>query len=218
MTTTYPQVPPILADIALHLSTHRFRISAQNHDGRINSAINEDEVLNFIDRSFRFPKGYSLVRPQARDWFDFAIEGDRQFLPINIKVTTTDTVDNLNCKLGIYYALTGLKPAFGNGISWLPFFSKLNASFGKYQDKDYYFLIVNKNDLSDIFCSTLRGIENLTANGNNLPFQSRWQDNHRLIRRTFDESSDFIMSKFGESIKLRSDIYFNFKKYFPQYV
>ena len=218
MASSYPQVPPILIDIADHLARHRFCISSHNQDGRINSAINEDEVLNYIDRSFGFPEGYSLVRPQARDWFDFAIEGNQQFYPVNIKVTKTDTTDNLNCKLGIYYALTGLKPAFGNGIAWLPFFQKLHAAFGRHQDKDYYFLIVNKNNLSDVFCSTLRGIENLTPNGNNLPFQSRWQDNHRLIPRTFEESTHFIMNTFGESIKLRSDIYFNFKRYFPQYV
>ncbi|MCR4664072.1 MAG: hypothetical protein K5660_01745 [Paludibacteraceae bacterium] len=211
------KVPTILTDISEHLASHNFRISAQNQDGRINSAINEDEVLNYLERTFPFGN-YELVRPQARDWFDFAIEDNREFYPINIKVTNTTSVDNLNCKLGIYYALTGLKPAFGNEISWLPFFQKLNDSFGKHKDKDYYFLIVNKRDLSDVFCSTLKSISNLTPNGNNLPFQSKWQDNHILISRTFEEAADFIMTTFAASIKLRSDIYFNFKKYFPQYV
>lgn len=215
MAGTY--IPQILTNICGHLASHDFRISSANQDGRINYAINEDEVLNYLERTFRFGK-YQLVRPQARDWFDFAIESSNEFYPINIKVTNTTTADNLNCKLGIYYALTGLKPSFGNEINWLSFFKRLNMSFGKHQDKDYYFLIVNKKDLSDVFCSTLRSIQNLTPNGNNLPFQSRWQDNHILVNRTFEEASDFIMTTFAASIKLRSDIYFNFKKYFPQYV
>lgn len=210
-------IPQILTDVSQHLSSHHFQISANNQDGRINSAVNEDEVLNFLERTFHFGD-YTLVRPQARDWFDFAIENHHEFYPINIKVTNTTTVDNLNCKLGIYYALTGLKPSFGNEISWLPFFKKLSDAFGTYQDKDYYFLIVNKQNLSDVFCSTLKCIENLTPNGNNLPFQSRWRDNHRLVSRTFEQSAEFIMKTFANSIKLRSNIYINFEKYFPQYV
>lgn len=212
------QIPKILADVCQHLANNNFKISSNSTDGRINSAINEDEILNYIEVSFQSYSGYRIVRPNARDWFDFAIENNDEFYPINIKVTNTTTSDNLNCKLGIYYALTGLKPAFGNEINWLNFFEKLHTSFGKYQDKDYYFLIVNKTDLKDVFCSTLRCIQNLTPNGNNLPFQSRWKDNHYLVDRTFDEAAKFIMNTFGESIKLRSDIYFNFKKYFPQYV
>lgn len=210
-------IPQILTDISKHLSARPFKISAKNQDGRINSAINEDEVLNYLERTFSFGK-YKLVRPQARDWFDFAIEGNQDFFPVNIKVTMTTTTDNLNCKLGIYYALTGLKPSFGNEIGWLSFFEKLKDAFGKHKDKDYYFLIVNKSNLSDVFCSTLKCINNLTPNGNNLPFQSRWQDNHTLVSRSFEDAADYIMNTFATSIKLRSDIYFNFKKYFPQYV
>ena len=210
-------IPQIITDISQHLSAHHFKISAHNQDGRINSAMNEDEVLNFIERSFDFGQ-YRLVRPQARDWFDFAIEGNQEFFPINIKVTNTTTVDNLNCKLGIYYALTGLKPSFGNGIGWSAFFEKLSRSFASKKDKDYYFLIVNKKDLSDVFCSTLKCIQNLTPNGNNLPFQSKWKDNHELVFRTFEQAADFIMNAFAASIKLRSNIYLDFQKFFPQYV
>lgn len=217
MNTHQPQIPQVLLDISKHLSSQHFKISSSNQDGRINSAVNEDEVLNFLEKTFSFGE-YKLIRPQARDWFDFAIEKQSEFYPVNIKVTTTDTVDNLNCKLGIYYTLTGLKPSFNNGISWLPFFTKLHASFGKNKDKDYYFLVVNKSNLHDVFCSSLKGITNLTPNGNNLPFQSKWCDNHTLTKRTFEEASKFIMTTFATSIKLRSDIYFNFKKFFPQYV
>ena len=215
MANTY--IPQILTDISKHLSAKNFKISSTSQDGRINSAINEDEVLNFLERTFNFGS-YHIERPQAREWYDFAITKDKQFFPVNIKVTETTTTDNLNCKLGIYYALTGHKPNFGNGIDWLSFFEKLNADFGKDKEKDYYFLIVNKADLSDVFCSTLKCIQNLTPNGNNLPFQSRWQGNHKLVYRSFQEAADFIMGTFGESIKKRSDIYFNFKKNFPQYV
>lgn len=98
------------------------------------------------------------------------------------------------------------------------FFEKLKLNFGKKEDKDYYFLIFNKKDNQDVFCTKLKGLKSLQANGNNLPFQSKWDLNRNICQRSFDEAAKFILSTFGKSIKLRSDIYFNFKKYFPQYV
>ncbi len=212
-------IPKILKDICELISTANLSLSQSTQDERINSAINEDEILDFIETYFKFPQGYVLVRPNAREWYDFVIENNskKEFYPINIKVTDTTHADNLNCKLGIYYALTGLKPSFGNEISWLPYFEKLYNGFGKQKDKDYYFLIVNKNNRNDVFCTTLRCLKSITPNGNNLPFQCRWNSNRNLFSRDFDDAAEFILKTLGESIKLRSGIYFNFKKYFPQY-
>ena len=161
---------------------------------------------------------FDINEPNSREWFDFSFEEKGVFYPVNIKVTTTVTADNLNCKLGIYYCLTGLLPDFSNGINWLSYFEKLYNNLGKHKNKDYYFLIVNKDNPKDIFVNSLKHIPQLQANGNNLPFQCRWNDNRESKKRTFDESKQFILSKFGESIKLRAEIYFNFKKYFQEYV
>ncbi len=64
----------------------------------------------------------------------------------------------------------------------------------------------------------MKGIKSLVPIGNNLPFQCRWDDNRELKNQSFNKSVDFILTQFGKSIKLRSEIYFNFKKYFPEYV
>lgn len=109
-------------------------------------------------------------------------------------------------------------PDFSNGIDWLNYFERLKENMGKNQNKDYYFLIINKNNPEEIFATTLKSIKKLQANGNNLPFQCRWKENKEITERTFEESKKFILSKFGESIKLRADIYFNFKKYFNEYL
>ena len=37
-----------------------------------------------------------------RDWVDFSFYENNVFYPVNIKVSTTETTDNLNCKLHIY--------------------------------------------------------------------------------------------------------------------
>ena len=55
-------------------------------------------------------------------------------------------------------------------------------------------------------------------NGNNLPFQCKWDINREYQTRSFQAAEQFILSTFGKSIKLRAEMYFNFKKYFPDYV
>lgn len=206
------KIPSEITEICTFLSAHRLKLSSQFSDGRINAAINEDEILNALESHFDF------VRPRARAWYDMAIENGSHFYLINIKVTDTTHADNLNCKLGIYYALTGLKPAFQNEIDWLAFFERLRSDFGTDEHQDYYFLIVNKQNPADTFCATLKGLQTLQPNGNNLPFQCKWNSNRQVKRRSFDEASKFILKTFGESIKLRSSIYFNFKRLFPEYV
>lgn len=205
-------IPQTLLEIKDLLLGNKLKLSTPLRDGRLNSSFNEDEIIKIIKKKFK------ISEPNSRQWFDFSFEENGEFYPVNIKVTTTDTADNLNCKLGIYYALTGLIPDFSNGIDWLNYFERLKENIGKNKKKDYYFLIINKNNPEDIFINTLKSIKTLQANGNNLPFQCKWADNKIMKQRSFEESKKFILTKFGESIKLRADIYFNFKRLFNEYI
>lgn len=205
-------IPNKLIQIKDYLIETQVHLSSPLKDGRLNSSFNEDEIIRILKTPFQ------INEPQSRQWFDFSFEENGEFYPVNIKVTTTDTADNLNCKLGIYYALTGLMPDFSNGVDWLTYFERLKENIGKNESKDYYFLIVNKNNPKDIFINTLKSIKTLQANGNNLPFQCKWNDNRLMQQRSFEESKQFILSKFGESIKLRADMYFNFKRLFNEYL
>jgi len=204
--------PSMLTDIISYLKEQNLQLSVQSSDGRVNSSANEDEIIKCINKIF------DIKVPRKREWYDFCIETETDFYPINIKVTDTTHADNLSCKLGIYYTLTGLLPDFQNEIPWLAYFEKLKENLGKFKNKDFYFLVFNKQDSKDIFINTLKGLKKLHANGNNLPFQCRWDNNRNLENRSFEQAEEFILSVFGESIKLRSEIYFNFKKCFPQYV
>lgn len=205
-------LPKTLSEIRDFLIRESFKLSNPLKDGRLNSSVNESEIINIIKTNFK------IEVPNSRQWFDFSFIEQGEFIPVNIKVTTTNTADNLNCKLGIYYSLTGLMPDFHNEIDWLNYFEKLKANLGTHTNKDYYFLIINKDNPKDVFINTLKGIKVLQANGNNLPFQCKWNSNKLIENRTFDQSRDFILGKFGESIKLRADIYFNFKRLFSEYV
>ncbi len=79
---------------------------------------------------------------------------------------------------------------------------------------DYYFLIVNKDNPADVFATSLKGLESIVPNGNNLPFQAKWDSNRYCIHRKFYGSKNFILKTFGESLKLRADAYLSFRKYF----
>ena len=206
-------IPKILQDIVNYLRGEKITFSRQLPDGRHNSSVNEKEIIEILKNEFNI-----IVPRKERAWWDFAIEDETGFYPVNIKITNTTRADNLNCKLGIYYALTGLIPDFPNETPWLPYFEKMKRNLGAQTDKDYYFLIFNKKNTKDVFINALKGLEKIQPNGNNLPFQCKWNDNRIYVKRTVEEAEKFILSALSESIQLRASIYDNFKHSFPNYV
>ncbi|GAA8171200.1 hypothetical protein HpDR147_05590 [Helicobacter pylori] len=202
-------IPTQLNEIAEFLKTNPYNLSQPLQDGRLNSSINEEEILNTIKDSF------PIQLPRAREWWDFSFEENKIFYPVNIKTTTTKTADNLNGKLGIYYALCGLLPEFNNEIAWEKYFHKLHKDLGKNTNRDYYFLIINKNDPKGVFINSLKGIQTLQPN--NLPFQCKWDNNRKIVQRSFIESKNFILSALAKSVKLRANIYLTFKDFFGEF-
>ncbi|GAA8407634.1 hypothetical protein HpDR45_13960 [Helicobacter pylori] len=202
-------VPTRLNEIAEFLKTNPYNLSQPLQDGRLNSSVNEEEILNTIKDYF------PIQLPRAREWWDFSFEENKIFYPVNIKTTTTKTADNLNGKLGIYYALCGLVPEFNNEIAWEKYFQKLHKDLGTNTNRDYYFLIINKNDPKDVFINSLKGIQTLQPN--NLPFQCKWDNNRKIVQRSFIESKNFILSALAESVKLRANIYLTFKEFFGEF-
>ncbi|MGL2624090.1 restriction endonuclease [Helicobacter pylori] len=202
-------IPTQLNEIAEFLKTNPYHLSHPLQDGRLNSSVNEEEILNTIKDYF------PIQLPRAREWWDFSFEENKIFYPVNIKTTTTKTADNLNGKLGIYYALCGLLPEFNNEIAWEKYFQKLHKDLGKNTNRDYYFLIINKNDPKDIFINSLKGIQTLQPN--NLPFQCKWDNNRKIVQRSFIESKNFILSALAKSVELRANIYLAFKEFFGEF-
>lgn len=192
-------IPTQLNEIAEFLKTNPYSLSQPLQDGRLNPSVNEEEILNTIKDYF------PIQLPRAREWWDFSFEENDIFYPVNIKTTTTKTADNLNGKLGIYYALCGLVPEFNNEIAWEKYFQKLHKDLGKNTNRDYYFLIINKNDPKDVFINSLKGIQTLQPN--NLPFQCKWDNNRKIVQRSFIESKNSILSALAKSVKLRANIY-----------
>jgi hypothetical protein len=205
------KLPQELIDIRNFLSNYDFTLSHTSSDWRIESAINEWEITNILSKNF------NILLPRDRERYDFAIQSWNRFYPVNIKVSDTTHNDNLNCKLWIYYALTWKLPNFPNETSRENFLTKLKQDLQD-NDADYYFLVVNKKNLSDIILTSLKWLESLVPNWNNLPFQCQWNNNRRFIVRDFSEIKSFILTTFWDSIQKRASVFLLFDKLFHEYV
>lgn len=219
------------------------KLTNLSNDGRTNSSKNEEEVINDI-KSFEMASEWmrennlkigtpNLDSHNNREWYDFSIESNNTsihnyFLPVNIKVTQLDggAADNLNCKLGIFWTLTGCLPStvivnkapLGNGVGWEKFFELVDKKMAQNKNKDYYFLVVNKGDSKDVFWTSLKTLKTISPNGSNLPFQCKWKDNRERVNRNYIEARDFILKCFKESITKRESIGEAFRKHIDKYI
>ena len=229
-----------LDKIVYYLRNANIELSNSASDGRLNSALSEDlfvtEIFKYVESDDFFASNNltvgapNLNSSNNREWFDFSIESkDTQksnlFMPVNIKITNMSAknhaADNLSCKLGIFYALTGLLPkesSIGNGDDWPKFFAKTETYMATNLDKDYYFLVINKADTRDVFWNGLRSLYELRENGNNLPFQCKWSENREKVDRDYYEARDFILKAFEGSIRKRVEIGIAFDKHLKKFI
>ena len=175
------QLPLIMYKIKKYLKLQVFQFSKQNEDGRINSCIDEDEVIKLLIKKF----SDKIKKPKIRMWYDIlAFDYIYGWIPINIKTTTTITSDNTGNLAMCVYAYTNvildihMDKSYENGKMSEILFNKLkNNKYNTNNKKDYYFIVLNKTDASDIIVNSVKGLTVLTSNINNLPFQVNWSKN-----------------------------------------
>ena len=175
------QLPLIMYKIKKYLKILAFQFSTQNEDGRINSCIDEDEVIKLLIENF----GDKIIKPKIRMWYDIlAFDYMYGWIPINIKTTTTITSDNTGNLAMCVYAYTNeildiyRNKTYENGMMSDILFDKLkNKNYNTNNKKDYYFIVLNKTNASDIIVNSVKGLTILTPNINNLPFQVCWDKN-----------------------------------------
>lgn len=175
------QLPLIMYKIQKHLKSKAFQFSSQNKDGRINSCIDEDVIIQLLIEMF----GNKIKKPKIRMWYDLlAFDYMYGWIPINIKTTTTITSDNTGNLAMCVYAYTDeildiyRDKSYENGKMSDILFNKLkHKKYNTNNKKDYYFIVLNKTDASDIIVNSVKGLTILTPNINNLPFQVRWSKN-----------------------------------------
>ena len=177
-------------------------IEAINGDGRLTSANSEDNIICFIKELFSENNISAKIKdaPAPRWWYDFLIVfDDGEKIPVNLKATEGNQADNVSSKKGMFYALTGLWPENVRGLNqWASFNEALLKNYNPNIDTDYYFTIYFKDDETFLFTS-LKRIETLVSNGNNLPFQCKWKDADIYTSRNIEEQSYYILNIFIDS-------------------
>jgi len=178
-----------LQDMVDFLRENPVRLINDNDDGRINSATNENIVLDKLSTKF------DINIPQVRCWYDFVMQlQNKLFVNVKISDLSNNSADNCSSKLGMGYALCGIENL---PIHWEKFHQILANELKT--GYDYYFLVVNKNNTSDCFWTSLKRIKTLTSNGNNLPFQCDWSQNRDFSSRSEIEATRYILKTYIES-------------------
>ena len=175
------RLPLIMYKIQNYLKLQAFQFSSQNEDGRINSCLDEVEVIILLIEKF----GARIKTPNKRHWYDIlAYDYIYGWIPINIKTTTTLTSDNTGNLAMCVYAYTDevldihSNKSYENGKMSSILFNKLkNKEYNFINKKDYYFIVLNKTDSTTIIVNSVKGLTTLTPNINNLPFQVCWNKN-----------------------------------------
>ena len=189
------RLPLVMYKIQKYLKAQAFQFSNQNEDGRINSCNDEDEVIKLLVKNF----GDKIKKPKIRMWYDILVFDNMYgWLPVNIKTTTLQTSDNTGNLAMCVYAYTNeilnihKDKSYENGKMSAILFDKLKKKeYNKNNKKDYYFIVLNKENNSDIIVNSVKGLSVLTPNINNLPFQVNWSKNR-----------EFQYEKISKKIKL----------------
>lgn len=170
-------------------------------DGRINSINDEESILVLIKTNP--PKGYTVLNAPPRYWYDFALVNNTEFYPINIKSTSGHSADNISSKEGMYYALTGRDPKKDKITTFENFNKKIIEYYKEDITADYFFLVFLKNQGS-LFFTSLKRLETIVSNGNNLPFQCKWENNLNYTERSCPEQSKYILNTYIDSFMKRT--------------
>lgn len=177
------QMPLIIYKIQKYLQNISYKCSTDTLDGRINSYIDEDKIIELLIEKFC----EKIKKPKIRMWYDILLYDYMYgWIPCNIKTTTTLNSDNTGNLAMCLYSYTNEKldihrdRTYDNGsISDLLFTNLKNKNYNTNNKKDYYFIVINKKNPNDIIVNSIKGLTELTPNINNLPFQVCWNKNRK---------------------------------------
>ena len=189
------RLPTSILKIQQILQISSITLCESSDDGRINSCMDEDEIIKILND--QLPN--RIYKPNVRMWYDILIKDYRYgWLPINIKSTTTLTSDNTGNLAMCVYAYTdldlNLKKSYQNGQMSKILIDKLRRlDLNILDKKDYYFVVINKEITNDIIVNSVKGLTELTPNINNLPFQVCWNKNRQFVYKNINDSINLFI-------------------------
>lgn len=212
-------LPLVMYKIKNILKNTILDLNTSHNDGRINSCFDEQNIISILQKHLNtrvyLPYG-------KRMWYDISCY-DYQvgWIPINIKssyMNRPDNVGNLSvCFQPLSKRELSLTNNYSNGqLTDMLLYDLYKNILNNSYKKDYYFVVINKNNYSDIIINSVLGLNQIKKNLNNLPFQIQWNKNRMykpvsIQKRTKEVLECFIDDKksWKEKLKIESDkLYF----------
>ena len=69
-----------------------------------------------------------------------------------------------------------------------------NKEYNYNNKKDYYFVVVNKENKNEVIVNSVKGLTELTPNINNLPFQVCWNKNRKFTYKNISKSIEMLLN------------------------
>lgn len=173
------RLPKILYDMKHYLTKQSISINTSTNDGRTNSCFDEETIKNLLKIKFK----NRIDNTRSRAWCDIMVKDyTGTWLPVNIKSTKIDSAINTGNFTLPLQAFTNQNmdelKSYNNGFCSKLLFEKLkNKEYNTNRLKDYYFLVINKQNTNDIIINSVLGINTFTRNDNNPPFQINFKKN-----------------------------------------
>lgn len=187
--------PPELVEAVNHLNTLDLKASSRNRDGRVNSIDDEKTLIEVLIEKYH----EQIEEAEQRDWYDVRMFG----FPNQLKSSNYNkkAADNFSAKLAMLYALTDMtEKEISKVRTWNQFERSLRDRRNDENGRDYYIISMDKTT-GECHLSSLKTLNKLTPNGNNLPFQIKWADNIQPVERTGCQAYEFLVGCYKESVK-----------------
>ena len=185
--------PSELVEVVEYLNSLTIEVSENHEDGRVNSIDDEDTGIDLLIKKY----GDNIEKPPARCWWDIKVFG----YPLNFKSSKFGSAaDNFSSKAAILYALTNIPEEEVTCSSWKQFQKKLQHNSSQQTPRDYYIIVLDKTT-NRVYLQSLKSLNKLTPNGNNLPFQIKWKDNVEPVQRNYGQAYDFLIECYKESVR-----------------
>ena len=195
------RLPIIMYTIQRYLRSVEFTFSQSSDDGRVNSSLDEQTCVDYLSQLL----GNRIRLVSIRLWYDILVRDYVYgWIPINIKSSNMMSYDNVGNLTTCVYAYTNktisLSKPYNNGAMSEILTKKLKHRRYNYVSKrDYYFIVLNKYNSSDIIVNSLKGLISIKSNINNLPFQVCWNKNREFKYEQIEKKIKLLINCFKQT-------------------
>ena len=198
--TTGDLIPAELVAAAKYLGQQTMTLPSGGGDSRGDSSAGESTVIQVLQNAQQWNiVGRNVGTSTNRAPYDMEFEG----LLVDVKISSLTGADNTNAKSAIFYLLTG---ETNHPTHTKRFWETLRDRETPDEARDFYYLIVNKSDTSDVFAVSLKHIAEVMPNPRNQPFQANWDNCRHPTERTWREAKQYLLGMWAKSIHREADL------------